>query len=164
MKGRYAFPLVEKAMYRRLEAISRPLWSAAMAELLNRRAKVHPHFRWHDSGDLQSVAHLAAIVEVCELTPTVCHWLPTREYRILAEYEKAGGSYPPNLTVRASAHMVGGKAPTFSGRPITISTVSRSLGDYPDSYHCPAPSQGNSCSDCRACWDRNVSHVDYHIH
>jgi len=164
MKGRYVFPVVEAAMYRRLEALERPLWVAAMAELINRRAEAHPHFRWHDSGDLQSVEHLAAIVEVCELTPAVSHWLPTREYRILAEFEREGGTYPPNLNVRASAHMVGGKAPSFSGRPITLSTVSRALADYPNAYHCPAPSQGNSCGDCRACWDRDVPHVDYHIH
>jgi hypothetical protein len=164
LKGRYAFPVVRDAMYRRLEALERPLWAEAMAELINRRTAKHPHFRWHDSGDLQSLEHLRAIVRVCELTPTVRHWLPTREYRILTEFEAAGGTYPANLNVRASAHMVGGKAPQFTGRPLTVSTVSREADTYPNAHHCPAPLQGNSCGDCRACWDRTVNHVDYHIH
>lgn len=161
-RGAYAWRTVKAAYYRRLAAIERPLWAEAMAELITRKRQ--PHFRWHDSGDLQSVDHLAAIVKVCELTPDVRHWLPTREYRILAEYERGGGRYPPNLTVRASAHMIGGKAPSFHGRPITVSTVSDDPATYPEAHRCPAPQQGNVCGDCRACWDRDVPHVDYHLH
>ena len=38
-----------------------------------------PYHRWFDAGDLADVAMLKAIVRVCELTPTIKHWLPTRE-------------------------------------------------------------------------------------
>ncbi len=160
MKGRYVFPKVQAALYRRLESLSQPLWVEAMAELIRRKGQ--PHFRWHDSGDLQSVAHLAAIVRVCELTPDVLHWLPSREYRTVREYLETG-AFPANLNVRLSAHMLGGAVPRFPRLPVTVSTVSK--GAAPDGAHsCPAPQQGNNCGDCRACWDRSVPVVDYHYH
>lgn len=162
MKNRYLFGNVQAAMYRRLEAIVRPLWAEVMAELITRKGETV--FRWHDSGDLQSLDHLAAIVRVCEATPDVRHWLPTREYRMVADYVAAGGVFPANLNVRMSAHMVGGKLPRFRGLPVTVSTVSRSADTYPSAHICPAPKQGNQCGDCRACWDRDVPHVDYHLH
>lgn len=163
LKGHYMFPSVQAAQYRRLDSITDPRWAPAMAELITRKCSKVPWFRWHDSGDLQSVAHLAAICDVAAATPNVSHWLPTREYRIVAEYRKAGGVIPANLTVRMSAHMVGGKVPTFAA-PLTVSTVSKGDASYPDAHHCPARHQGNSCGDCRACWSPDVSHVDYHIH
>lgn len=163
MKGRYAFPGVKAAMYRRLASLADPRWVDSMAALINARADRQPYFRWHDSGDLQSTEHLAAICRVAELTPGVNHWLPTREYRIVAEYRKSGGNIPPNLVIRMSAHMVGGNVPTF-GAPLTVSTVSRDDAQYPDAHHCPARHQGNVCGDCRACWNPAVAHVDYHAH
>lgn len=164
MKGRYLFPNVQAALYRRLAAITKPQWPEAMAELIGRKTKpAVPFFRWHDSGDLQSVDHLAGIVQVAELTPTIRHWLPTREYRFVSEYLDAGPAFPPNLNVRMSAHMVGGAIPTFRGLPVTISTVS--VGDPPSGSHrCPAPHQGNACGSCRACWSPEVRLVDYAKH
>jgi hypothetical protein len=165
LKGRYVFPNVQAALYRRLEAIERPEWVSAMAELIRRKTRADaPYFRWHDSGDLQSVDHLRRIVAVCEATPDVRHWLPTREYRIVSEYAEAGGTFPPNLNVRLSAHMIGGHVPTFPRLAgiVTVSTVSRD--GYAEAHDCPSRFQGNSCGDCRACWDRGVAHVDYHLH
>lgn len=168
MKGRYQFPVVKAAMYRRLATLGSPLWCEAMAELIERRAAKHPFFRWHDSGDLQSLAHLRAIVRVCELSPSVQHWIPTREYRIVSEFVESGGTVPVNLNIRLSVHMIGGHVPTFPrfrGVPgITISTVSRTSDTYPGSQACVAPLQANQCGSCRACWDRSVPHVDYHLH
>ncbi len=172
MKGRYVFPNVQRALYRRLRKLAEPLWPNVVAELVNRRAdparagrgwKVHKYFRWHDSGDLQSVAHLAAICKAAELSPTVRHWIPTREYKIVRDYLAAGGTIPENLNVRMSAHMLGGAVPRFPRLPVTVSTVSK--GEAPeDAYRCPAPKQGNQCGSCRACWDKNVPLVDYHYH
>lgn len=162
LKGSYtAYPAVIPAQYRRLETITKPLWTEVMAELIRRTKQ--DVFRWHDSGDLQSVEHLANICKVAEMTPDIRHWLPTREYRIVAEFRKNVGIIPENLTVRMSAHMIGGKIPSFPA-PLTISTVSRSDDTYPDAHHCPSRFQGNSCGDCRACWNQDVKHVDYHGH
>ena len=50
-KGRYNFPNVKDALTRRLESLDHPQWVEAMATLV----KGKKHFRWHDSGDIQSV-------------------------------------------------------------------------------------------------------------
>jgi hypothetical protein len=165
-KGAYAWTTTKVAYYRRFDRLNNPYWAEAIAEVLNRRAKGTNGdvFRWHDSGDLQSVSHLAAIVRVAQLTPTVKHWIPTREYRIVADYRKQYGddSIPANLTIRLSAHMIGGKVPSFD-KPLTVSTVSAD-DSYNGAHNCPARFQNNSCGDCRACWSQDVSHVDYHLH
>jgi hypothetical protein len=125
LKGRYNFPQTLTAMYRRFHRLGQKRWAEVMAELIRRRCSV-PYFRWHDSGDLQSVEHLAAIVDVARGTPETAHWLPTREYGIVSEYVEAGGELPPNLNVRLSAHMIGGHVPTFPRLRglVTVSTVS----------------------------------------
>lgn len=160
LKNRFLFPKVRGAMYRRLAALTKPLWPRAMAELINRTG--NDHFRWHDSGDLQSVAHLKRIVTVCKLTPEVAHWLPTREYRIVQRYVSKGGIIPSNLTIRVSAHMVDGPPPEIPG--VVASTVSSDQSARADCHVCPAPTQGNNCGSCRACWDRGVPVVDYRLH
>jgi hypothetical protein len=137
-------------MYRRLESIVAPLWPGVMAELIRRSGD--PYFRWHDSGDLQSIDHLQRIVDVCLGTPKVRHWLPTREYQIVQRFI---------LNVRVSAHMVDGPAPAIIG--FTGSIVSSE--EPPEGVHtCPAPLQEGKCGDCRACWDRGVDLVNYHVH
>ena len=165
-RGAYAWKTVKTAYRRRADRLSAPFWSEAVAEVLNRRANTRNGdvFRWHDSGDLQSVAHLRQLVAVAEMTPDVRHWLPTREYRIVSEYVDEFGGFPGNFNVRLSAHMVGGHVPTFPRLRdhVTVSTVSTE--GMPGSYACPARFQENECGDCRACWDPDVSHVDYHLH
>jgi hypothetical protein len=159
LKNRFLFPKVQSAMYRRLASIVQPLWAKAMAELINRTG--NGFFRWHDSGDLQSTDHLRQIVKICNLTPDVQHWLPTREIRMVERYVARGGEIPDNLTIRLSAHLVDGKAPEIRG--ITASTVSRD--ERPVGAHvCPAPKQDNHCGSCRACWSRDVPIVDYRLH
>jgi hypothetical protein len=160
-RGKYRYRTVIECQYRRLDSITRPLWAEALAELIRRSNETY--FRLHDSGDIQSFEHLAAICKVARLCPDVSFWLPTREYRIVAAYRKSGKKIPANLVIRMSAHMLGGKAPRF-GRPLTISTVSTDPATYPNAYQCPAQYQDNSCGDCRACWDPNVAHVNYHAH
>jgi hypothetical protein len=56
LKGCYVFKVVQDAQYRRLKAIRSPLWTGAMAYLIN--SKKSNVFRWHDSGDVQDEEHL----------------------------------------------------------------------------------------------------------
>ena len=56
-KGRYNFSNVKKPLARRLESLDQPQWVEAMTTLVKKKK----HFRWHDSGDLQGVAHLKKI-------------------------------------------------------------------------------------------------------
>ena len=93
LKGRYRFPNVKDALDRRLKSLTHPRWVEAMAVLI----KGKKHFRWHDSGDIQSVDHLKKIFEVCLKTPATLHWLPTQERKYLPL-----GSYPKNLVIRLS--------------------------------------------------------------
>ena len=64
-KFRYNFKPVKKALARRLASLGHPQWVEAMITLVKKKK----HFRWHDSGDLQSVKHLINIFEVCNKTP-----------------------------------------------------------------------------------------------
>ena len=150
-KGCYVFPVVQAAQYRRLESIVKPEWVDAMALLIN--SKKPDVFRWHDSGDVQSEAHLYKIFEVCELSPEKRHWLPTRE----AWTNKYLDQAPGNLTIRFSMPMVDQEP---AGSWLNTSTVVTLAGGRT----CPAPDQGNVCGDCRACWDPSVKNVAYGKH
>ena len=150
-KGCYVFPVVQAAQYRRLESIAKPEWVDAMALLIN--SKKPDVFRWHDSGDVQDVAHLMKIFEVCELSPEKRHWLPTRE----AWTNKYLDQAPGNLIIRFSMPMVDQEP---AGSWLNTSTVVTTAGGRT----CPAPDQGNVCGDCRACWDSSVKNVAYGKH
>lgn len=158
-KGQYRFSNVQEALETRFQSLMHPDWVLNMVAMITAADK-NGFFRWHDSGDLQSVEHLRNIVLVAESTPQIKHWIPTREYRIVSQYLEQYGQFPSNLTVRLSAHMVDGKAPNMGLPTSTVHSDAR-----PDGSHvCPAPKQGNKCADCRACWDSKVSNVSYHIH
>ena len=155
---RFAKTILPK-MYRALDSLNNNQWIEAMAHLINNQSGpgIDPNFfRWHDSGDLQSIDHLKQIVEVCKLTPTIKHWLPTREYKIVNDYRTKYGEFPSNLVIRLSAHMVGTKAPRTD---LNSSTVG-----YSKSFQCPASKQDNKCVDCRACWNGKVKNVNYKLH
>ena len=83
--------LYKKLSTKRLEAIQHPDWVLAMATLIN--SKKPDVFRWHDSGDVQDVQHLEKIFEVCRLTPSKRHWMPTREAWIKDHMHKAPANF-----------------------------------------------------------------------
>lgn len=156
LRGRYVFPNVQKALERRLEAWrSNKSWVAHMVALLSVRCKDVPYFRWFDSGDLASEAMLRDIVAVANALPLIHFWLPTKEAGIVKGYS---GQVPANLTIRLSAPMIGLTIPPKEGMIMT-SSVNAGKG-----WQCPAPTQGNKCLDCRACWDSTVRNVDYQLH
>ena len=104
LKGRYRFKNVQAALSRRLQALQDPRWVSAMVTLI----KDQDWFRWHDSGDIQSVEHLKNIFEVCKLTPDTRHWLPTQERQYLPADP---ATVPSNLIIRLSGSKVDGPAP-----------------------------------------------------
>lgn len=136
-------------------------WAKACAFQIERAyAKSgQPFHRWFDSGDLQSVEMLDAIVRTCNLTPEINHWLPTREATIVRDYLAAHGPFPANLIVRVSATMIG-DAP----RNATHTSTVHRKGDTVTGHACPASTQGNQCGDCRACWSPAVPNVSYPLH
>lgn len=159
LKGNYQCPSVQTAQQRRLAAIDRPEWEDALVFLIA-DAIAHgaePFFRWHDSGDLQSVDHALRIVAIAERLPFVQFWLPTREQRVVRSIREC---IPSNLIVRVSAQMVDGAAPSGFEHVSLVHTAAAPSG----AYACPAQSQGNACRDCRACWSASVPAVSYHVH
>ena len=151
LKGMYNFPVVKEAMMRRYEAINHSEWVFAMSVLIN--SKKSKYFRWHDSGDIQSIEHLQKIFEVCKATPNTIHWLPTREAQILKQVDKK--DVPNNLVVRLSAIKVDGNAPKSWHLTSTVSTKK---------YTCMANKQGGKCLDCRACWNKKIKNIIYPLH
>jgi hypothetical protein len=175
-------PLLE-GHKRRYEGLFHPRWCDAMVRMIlsaysditDERDRV---FRWHDSGDLQGRWHFEKIVEVCERTPSITHWLPTREYQIVAAFLATGKSLPGNLTVRLSAHMIDTEPvipPAFAAmlKDMPVSTVSSvpltgmdiQIVEGKGSVECRAVAvRENKCGNCRACWDPRVRSVNYPAH
>ena len=170
LKNNYAYPSVKVAQDRRLAGLDHPQWAEAMVFLLrkahgldggkpNRRVRATGWHRWHDSGDLQSRGHLAAICQIARRTPELRHWLPTREAGLVAAFLRDGGTIPENLIIRMSATMVDGAPSRAFQHTSTVHAKAAPVG-----HVCPAPAQGNECGACRACWSHEVSNVSYHVH
>jgi len=156
-KGRYMFANVQNALQRRLDAFNNdPEWEDYMVELIRRKER-SGFFRWHDSGDLQSMEHLLAIIEIADRLPDIQFWLPTREVGLMKQFVRQYGAHaiPDNLIIRVSAAMIGGDA-------VSIDGCHKSRVDKVGS--CPAPKQNNQCGSCRACWDKSVETVTYSLH
>lgn len=164
LKGFYRMPKVAKALRNRLESLNNPAWVEAMAFLINyySETKGNKFFRWHDSGDLQDMTHLQKIVRVCNLTPDVQHWIPTREHNLIRQYQAEFGEFPSNLTVRLSALMIDGKLPEINGLP--VSAVHEKSAPVEGASVCPAYTQGDKCLTCRACWNKEIHCISYPKH
>ena len=162
-KGMYVFKTTRAAMQRRLDAITSPNWVAALVTLIDAQADYNdtPHFRWHDSGDIQNLKHFAKIVRIARLMPHIQFWIPTREIGIVSHYRKYR-DIPANLIIRESTAMINAPIPiATTGR--TYSTVHTDTVKQ-GANECIARYQAGECRDCRACWDTTISCVSYHIH
>ena len=151
LKGNYArFPVIMQTQYKRLKALRHPLWVKAMAIKIN--SKKVKYFRWHDSGDVQDLRHLAKIFKVCRLTPSVQHWMPTREAWTKPYIDRA----PSNLVIRFSGTMIGQAAPASWPNTSTVVTDG--------SRTCNAPDNAGKCGSCRKCWNKEIKNISYGKH
>jgi hypothetical protein len=157
LKANYSYPSVQKAHENRVASLSSVSWADAMIFQIKRSGT--EYFRWHDSGDLQSLQHLFDIVRIAEALPSVKFWIPTREKAIVNQYLRTAGDFPENLVVRVSAAMIDGDAPT--GYDCT-STVHQN--EAPIGVECKAYKNKNKCGTCRKCWDRSIKNVSYRKH
>ena len=126
LKGRYRFNNVQQALQRRLKALESPLWVEAMTTLI----KGQDWFRWHDSGDIQSMEHLNNIFKVCKLTPETRHWMPTREAQFLKDLNPE--EVPENLIIRMSSHMI-------DQGPVSFWPWTSTVVNEKNKSTCPAP-------------------------
>lgn len=157
-RGNYLWPNSKNLMGLRYAALRSKDWVPRMAAMI-RAHESSGYFRWHDSGDLQGIWHLENICAVARLLPEIRFWLPTKEGKLVDRFRATHGPEPGNLTIRVSAHMVGEVDTT---RPVTSMVVGKHQTVVPANlFHCKAPTQGNQCLLCRACWDRNVELVGY---
>ena len=148
LKGNYTrYKAIKAAQYVRLASLNNELWTAAIVTQIKRQK----YFRWHDAGDVQDVQHLNKIYEVCRLTPGTKHWMPTREAWIKDHLD----GKPDNLVIRFSAPMIDQAA--FASWPNSSEVVT-------EGATCPAPQQGNSCGDCRNCWNPEIKTIKYGKH
>lgn len=174
----------ERGRERRQTSLEHPRWVDAMVRQISHYCVgAKSYFRWHDSGDLQSVEHLGRIVEVCLRTPTVQHWLPTREFEMVSAHRRQHGDFPENLCVRLSALMIDSEPPrALPGIPLRPGqiVITPDLYDLPTStvqtvgapnpvegkgsIVCGAPKRGFRCASCKACWSRRVASVSYEQH
>jgi len=156
-KGRYGFPNVQDALYRRLGAwkADRSAWRRGMTELIHHHAR-NGYWRWFDSGDLQGLPMLRDIAAVARATPQVRHWLPTKEIALVGRWLVSGATAPANLVIRASATMLDQDPAPFA------ELTGYASGSVASGATCPAPDQGGKCLDCRRCWHDKL--VTYRKH
>lgn len=161
-KGRYRFGNVRSALDRRYRSLMSGIedWRSAMSELIRlkyrNKAPEFRFFRWHDSGDIQSVSHLSAIARIAQENLDIRFWLPTKETRFVVEFLR-DETCPENLTIRVSNPLIGQSRFPVSGLP--ASAVGASVG-----FACPAYNQGGECRDCRECWNKETPIVNYPEH
>lgn len=169
-RGNYTYPNVQKAQKFRLNSIDNPSWVDAMVTLIGIQTLIdgEPYFRWHDSGDIQSVEHLEKIVEIAKRLPKVKFWLPTKEAQFLNKYvNKHGKAWPENLTIRWSATKIDQKISPKMAEKYGVNTSSVVSGDKIESCEVNRNKKrfgAKVCGDCRKCWDKNVKDVSYRKH
>ena len=146
---------IEKAQNKRLKAIFSKDWTNAMIYIMNHQKQVIKSglFRWHDSGDLQSMEHLQKIVDIAKSTPNIKHWLPTKESNIIKNFK---GDIPKNLIIRLSGSFINGKAPLYKN----TSTVTTDK----DKATCRSFENNGQCKECRKCWDSSIQNISYLNH
>lgn len=172
-KGFYCMPTVRNALEKRLAGISEPRWVDAMVVLVNHFCRKHPYFRWHDSGDIQSLKHLEGIARVADALPHIKFWIPTRERQFVKRF-LASNTCPRNLVIQVSDPLIRKPRRHCSKSFPNTSGVAPRMpikeweelvdGNRRVCHHCPAPLQDHKCGDCRACWDRRTKHVVFLQH
>ena len=162
LKGRYMFNNTQDALERRYNAWAndRERWVDAMIYLMHNKQHIvnTGHFRFFDSGDIQGSAMLDDINTVAWASPTIRFWLPTKEYKLVRDYDK---EIAPNLIIRVSAPTVDKE---FSGYTHISTVYNKDNIDTAKGVVCPASKQDNQCGSCRACWSDKVSEVSYIAH
>lgn len=163
-KGNYCYPMIQACLQRRLKSITNPLWAIAMSTLIEYRCKTVPYFRFHDSGDLQSVDHLLNIVTIASNLPKVKFWLPTKEYKMVDTASKLV-SIPKNLVIRRSLYMINDRQENMAHANALV-VVKDKIRDerYKGVHVCQATLHRHPCGKCRACWKNDIAEVAYIKH
>jgi len=133
-----------------------------MLSLLNKEK--NDYFRWFDSGDVFDNDFLFEIYKICESTPHINHWIPTKAREILDNdlWEKLESL--PNVKVRYSSDSTKGEYNSLHGATV----IQKGQKVNPNKvYVCPVGRSDNEerkkCGDCRACWHTDKV-IAYNFH
>jgi hypothetical protein len=176
MRGFYQMPNVKAALQRRLDAITDPKFVEAFVIVLQafyeRGKKTYKpwgaktpikenRFRWDDSGDFQSLAHITKVNEIALRMPHIRFYKPTKEAGLVGQWlKKNPKGFAKNLFVKVSAPMIG---VSFEKNPMGLNFATVGCDADPKLFQCPAlRKQGNKCLDCDACW--KVGNINYPTH
>lgn len=132
---------------------------ALMVEAIGHACRKRPFFRVFDSGDFTTPADVATWQAIIRACPGVSFWIPTRSWRVPAfEASLASLAREPNVALRRSALDIDTTPPIDPSLPLTSGVTSTGAG-------CPKQTHGScEAANCRACWNRAVPHIDYHVH
>ena len=167
LRGAYTWDSAKQAHEKRTKSLREPKWVAAMSKLVARQE----YFRWHDSGDLQGVWHLEKIVQVAKNCPDTKFWLPTKEYKVVADWLKANPEgFPKNLFVKLSLYMndVYKKARGILSKHCSWTGSHTATTNVPEDFNVCKVSNPEikkaSCDtyNCRKCWTNE--NVSYYVH
>lgn len=156
--GNYRYPNVKAPRAHNRIDWENSDWTDSMVQALQNDR----FFRWFDSGDMYSIGLAEKILEVCERTPWVKHWIPTR----MAKFPKFADvirrlNALPNVMVRFSSDSVSGEYVTgLHGSVIIPNAETEIIG----AKVCEAYQHNGKCSGCRACYDKSVGLIAYPAH
>lgn len=129
-------------------------WVSNMVEYMD----LLQYFRWFDSGDIYTIVLAKKILKVCELTPWVKHWIPTRSHK----FEKFMPIFNKlralsNVSIRFSSDSTKGEY--IKG--LHGSTIIPNEYFKTDAFICRANTRGHKCGPCRACWNKDIPIIAY---
>jgi Gene product 88 len=156
MSGNYRFSNVRQPRAFNHEDWKRPEWADEMVKALEPMR----YFRWFDSGDIYTVRLAEKILEVCQRTPWVRHWIPTRSYKF-AKFAAVFSELAAldNVALRFSSDDIGKFEPGLHGSVVITEPM-----DGVNTCHAYEPQNAGKCNGCRACWDKSVSVIGYVAH
>lgn len=155
--------VLQPMTHRLLQVLFNPRWTEAMIYLFQHYQ--WKFFRWHDSGDLQSMMHFENICKIADSTPITKFWLPTQEWDLVTQYWEEHGRIPlrelhPNLIIRLSAReKENARPPIWLAERIGVQ-VSKTSSNMKE-VDCFAHDHANNCGDCRKCWNYDIQCITY---
>ena len=163
-RNMYNTQAVKKAHAKRLKGIRHPYFVKAMTYEINHITKNQTekkYFRWHDSGDLQSMKHLLKLIKIALSLPKIKFWLPTNERKFIKSYLRSKRSFPINFNERLSSIFIDHEP----SKKHEFNTSSTFKNVKPiNSKICYSYKRHNQCGNCRACWSKNISNIAYKTH
>ena len=155
--------VVKKAHLNRHKGIKHPNFIQAFTYELNHLTKKQTeklYFRWHDSGDLQSIKHLLKLVKISKLMKKINFWMPTSERKYIRSYLKYKVEFPLNFSERVSSPIIDIEPKRFN---YNTSSTFKKIKPI-NSKLCYSIKRGGKCGNCRACWHKNIRNIAYKMH